>query len=432
MTVRTVHIAGGRLIDPASGADARADLYLADGRIAAIGQAPAGFQAQRHIDARGLAVLPGLVDLSARVHGAGLAPLASEMQAALAGGVTRLVVPPDTDPPLDEPGRVEMLRHRAHQADQARLHPLGALTEGLRGERLTEMAALAEAGCVAFSQACMPVADTRVLWRAMQYARTFGLALWLRPLDPWMGRDGVAAAGAYASRLGLAEVPVQAETLALHTIFELQRATGARVHLMRLSSAAGVALVRAARREGLPLTCDVAAHQIHLTDVDIGFFDSRFRLDPPLRGQRDRDAIVAGLADGTIDAVCSDHRPVGDTGKLLPFAEAEAGASGLELLLSLILKWAQRERVPLARALALVTSAPAAILRAATAALPSCGELAAGAPADLCLVDLEADWIAAPAAMHSRGAHTPFAGMMLPGRVRATLVAGRTVWETPA
>lgn len=390
MTVRTVRIAGGRLIDPASGADARADLYLADGRIAAIGQAPAGFQAQQHIDARGLAVLPGLVDLSARVHGAGLAPLACEMQAALAGGVTRLVVPPDTDPPLDEPGRVEMLRHRAHQAGQAQLHPLGALTEGLRGERLSEMAALAEAGCVAFSQAGLPVADTRVLWRAMQYARTFGLALWLRPLDPWMGRDGVAAAGAYASRLGLAEVPVQAETLALHTIFELQRATGARVHLMRLSSAAGVALVRAARREGLPLTCDVAAHQIHLTDVDIGFSTAAFASTRRC-AQRDRDAIVAGLADDTIDAICSDHRPVGDTGKLLPFAEAEAGASGLELLLSLTLKWAQRERVPLARALALVTSAPAAILRAATAAPPPCGELAAGAPADLCLVDLDAD-----------------------------------------
>ncbi|MEI2415211.1 dihydroorotase [Orrella sp. JC864] len=427
-----LHIKGGRLIDPARGLDQGADLYVAGARVVAVGQAPQGFAPDRVIDAEGLAVLPGLVDLAARLREPGFeyrATLESEMRAALAGGVTSLVLPPDTDPPLDEPGLVEMLKHRARQLNQAHLYPLGAMTVGLKGEVITEMAELTEAGCVAFSQADQPVQDSSVLLRTMQYAKTFGYVLWLRPQDPWLARGGVAASGAYASRLGLAGVPVQAETIALHTLFELQRASGARLHLCRLSSAAGIDLVRAAKREGLPVTCDVSANHVHLTDVDIGYYDSNYRLEPPLRGQRDRDALRAALLDGTIDAICSDHTPVDDDGKLLPFAEAEAGATGLELLLSLTLKWAEEAGLSYAQALARVTSAPAAILAAGAPALPPCGRLEAGAPADFCLVDLHARWTVGRESLLSQSCHTPFAGMDLPGRVRKTVVGGRIVWE---
>ncbi|GAA4342195.1 dihydroorotase [Pigmentiphaga soli] len=425
-----IHIQGGRLIDPANGVDAAADVFVAAGRIVGVGAAPAGFVANRTIDARGLAVLPGLVDLSARLREPGFehrATLESELQAALAGGVTSLVLPPDTDPVLDEPGLVEMLKHRARQLNQSHVYPLGAMTVGLKGEIITEMAELAEAGCVAFSQADTHITDTNVLLRAMQYARTFGYALWLRPEDPWLAREGVAASGAMASRLGLAGIPEQAETIALHTLFELQRASRARVHVCRISSAAGIELVRRARAEGLPVTCDVAAHHVHLTDADIGYFDAHYRLAPPLRSQRDRDAIRAGLADGTIDAICSDHTPVDEDDKLLPFGEAAPGATGLELLLSLAVKWARDAGQPIATAVARVTADPARVL--GDRALATTGRLGVGALADLCLADLDAHWTVTEQTLLSQGKHTPFLGMELPARVVATLVGGHMAYE---
>lgn len=431
-----LHIAHGRLIDPAHGRDGRHDLFIADGRVVAIDQAPDGFQADRRIDASGLAVLPGLVDLSARVlrQDAG-APTdarlsAAELRAALSGGVTTLALPPDSAAPLDEPAKVEALLH-AVPAGHGRVLPIGALTVGLRGETLAEMTLLAQAGCLAFSQGEAGIVDTRVLWGAMRYAVGQGLALWLRPQDPWLGQGAVVAAGAYADRLGLEGLPPQAEVLALQTIFELQRATGARVHLSRLSTAGGLDLLRAARREGLPVSADVSANSLHLTDVDIGYFNTDFHLRPPLRGQRDRDAIQAALREGLVQALCSDHAVVDDIGKAMPFPQSQPGATGLELLLSLTLKWARDSRLPLPQALARVTSGPAALLRDLSAALSGLGELGPGAPADLCLVDLEAEWLVAPGALQSQSRHTPFAGMMLPGRVRATLVGGSPAWETP-
>ncbi|MFY2570220.1 dihydroorotase [Achromobacter ruhlandii] len=431
-----LHIAHGRLIDPAHGRDGRHDLFIADGRVVAIDQAPDGFQADRRIEAAGLAVLPGLVDLSARVlrPDAG-APTqarlsAAELRAALAGGVTTLAVPPDTDTPLDEPAKVEALLREAPPG-QGRVLPIGALTVGLRGATLAEMALLAQAGCLAFSPGESGIVDTRVLWGAMRYAAGQGLALWLRPQDPWLGQGAVVAAGAYADRLGLEGLPPQAEVLALQTIFELQRATGVRVHLSRLSTASGLELLRAARREGLPVSADVSANSLHLTDVDIGYFNTAFHLRPPLRGQRDRDAIQAALREGLVDALCSDHALVDDAGKSVPFPHSQPGATGLELLLSLALKWARDSRLPLPQALARVTSGPATVLRGLSPTLSGLGELGVGAPADLCLVDLEAEWLVAPGALQSHSRHTPFAGMMLPGRVRATLVGGRPAWETP-
>jgi dihydroorotase len=427
-----LHIKNGRLVDPASGIDAVTDLFIADGKVMALGAAPDGFAADQTIDASGLVVAPGLVDLSARLREPGYeykATLESEMQAAVQGGVTTLVCPPDTDPVLDEPGLVEMLKHRARNLNLANVHPLGALTMGLKGQSLTEMAELTEAGCIGFAQAEVPILDTNVLLRALQYARTFGYTVWLRPQDAHIGRGGVAHSGPLASRMGLSSVPIMAETIALHTIFELVRATGARVHLCRMSSAAGLELVRAAKKEGLPITCDVGVHHLHMTDADIGFFDSNARLTPPLRSSRDRDAITAGLLDGTIDAVCSDHTPVDDEEKLLPFAEASPGATGLELLLSLMLKWAEGQHV----ADALQDALPLALAKitvdaARIAGLPA-GRLAVGSAADVVLFDPEKRWLVDGAALASQGKHTPFLGYELSGQVEVTIVGGRIAWQ---
>jgi dihydroorotase len=422
-----IHIKGGRLIDPRSGVDAMKDVFIAAGKIVAIGAPPNGFAPNRVIDAAGLVVGPGLVDLAARLREPGLeylATLESEMEAAIAGGVTSLACPPDTDPPLDEPGLVEMLKYRAQSLNQAHVYPVGALTEGLKGERLTEMAELTDAGCVAFSQAEAPFADSQVLCHALQYAATFGFPVWLRPQDSALARGGVAHDGPVATRCGLPGIPVCAETVALSTMLILARETGARVHFARLSSAEGVERVRQAKREGLPVTCDIAIHQAHLTEMDIGYFDSNCRLDPPLRSQRDRDALRAALADGTIDAVCSDHTPVDDDAKQLPFAEAEPGATGLELLLPLTLKWAAESGAALPAALARITSQAARVLNV------DAGHLTAGHAADICIFDPERYWRVAPESLKSQGKNTPYTGLEVKGKVRYTVVDGQVVYET--
>ena len=247
-----IHIKNGRLIDPNNKIDAQQDVFIADKHIVAIGKAPQGFAPEQVIDASGLIVIPGLVDVAARLREPGYeykATLESEMEAAMAGGVTSLSCPPDTDPPLDEPGLVEMLKHRARSLNQARVFPVGALTYGLNGAELTEMIELTEAGCKAFSQADSPLNDTRVLMRAMQYAATFGYRVWLRPQDAFLAKDGVAHDGEVATRLGLPAIPVVAETIALSTMLQLARETGAKLHVCRISSAEGVEMVRAAKRE---------------------------------------------------------------------------------------------------------------------------------------------------------------------------------------
>lgn len=428
MSTNRISVVHGRVIDPASGLDRVIDLHAADGRIVAIGNAPEGFRAERTIDARGLVVAPGLVDLAARLREPGFeyrATLESEMQAALAGGVTSLSCPPDTDPPLDEPGLVEMLKYRARGLDQAHLYPLGALTMRLAGEVITEMAELAEAGCVGFSQAGAPILDTQVLLRAMQYANTFGFTVWLQPQDPHLARGGVAHAGVVAARLGLTGIPVIAETIAVNTILDLMRETGCRVHLCRLSSAAGVEWVRRAKAEGLPVSADVAVHHLHRIDDDIGHFDSHYRVDPPFRAASDREAIRRALADGTIDAICSDHTPVDDDAKQLPFAEAEPGVTALELLLPLTLQWARETRTDLSIALAKLSQRSAQVLGIAERA----GSLAVGMPADLCVFDPDARWTVTRESLLSQSQHTPYLGAQVVGQVRATLVEGRAAYE---
>jgi dihydroorotase len=421
-----IQITNGRVINPATGADTVQDVFIAAGKIVGLGQGPERFGANRVVDARGKIVAPGLVDMAARLREPGfeyLATLESEMFAATVGGVTSLSCPPDTDPPLDEPGLVEMLKHRAKGRNQTNVYPLGALTQQLQGQRLTEMGELRDAGCVAFSQANEPIADTQVLSRAMDYAATFGFAVWLQPRDAHLGKNGVAHDGEVATRLGLPAVPACSETIAISTIVHLMRHTGARVHLCRLSSAAGVELVRAAKAEGLPLTCDVSINHLHLSEHDLGYFNSNCHLIPPLRSLRDRDALRAGLADGTVDALVSDHSPVDDDGKQVPFEHSETGATGLELLLPLALKWAAEDKIPLPQALARVTCDPARILGVAG------GQLALGSNADLCIFDPDREWIVTPQSLKSQGKNTPFINLPLLGKASHTIVGGFLIYE---
>jgi dihydroorotase len=421
-----IQIKNGRLIDPKNHIDAKHDLFIAAGKVVGVGNMPDGFAANHVIDASGLIVCPGLVDLSARLREPGFeykATLESEMQAAAAGGITSLACPPDTDPVLDEPGLVEMLKHRAKQLNLAHVYPLGALTRQLEGKQLTEMCELTEAGCVGFSQADTAIIDTQVLWRAMQYAATFGFTVWLRPEEPYLARNGVAHDGEVAARLGLKGIPAAAETLALATILRVARETGAKVHLCRISTAEGVEMLREAKQQGLAVSCDITANHLHLTEHDLGFFDANCHLKPPLRSQRDKDALSAGLADGTINAVCSDHTPVDDDAKLQPFAEAEAGATGLELLLPLTLKWAAEHKVPMMDAIARMTNAPAAILGI------DAGHLSLNANADICMFDPEHYWKIDAATLISQGKNSPFLGMEVAGKVRYTLLHGQTVHQ---
>ena len=428
----SILIQNGQVIDPASGLNQRADVEIHKGSILAIGQINADFKPTHTIDATGCVVMPGLVDACARLGEPGHeheGMLDSELAAAVAGGVTSVVCPPDTQPVLDEPGLVEMLQFRAARLQLSRVFPLGALTRGLDGEALTPMTELTQAGCIGFSQAEHSMTHNQALQRAMQYAATYGYCIWLRAQDAALGK-GVAASGPLATRLGLSGVPVAAETIALHTIIDLMRATGARVHVCRLSSAAGVELVRQAKAEGLAISCDVSIHNLHFTDTDMGYFDTRARLTPPLRQQRDREALSAGLADGTIDVLVSDHTPVEGDAKALPFAQAEAGATALELLLSATLKWAAQSQVDLMRALQVVTSAPAALLGTRGQGL---GTLSAGGPADICIYKPDTSWAVTADALRSQSKHTPFAfdmsGSQMVGQVQATVVAGRLAFQ---
>lgn len=412
-----IEIKNGRVICPKNAIDRSISLYIADGKIAGLDEAPAGFVAEQTIDATGCVVSPGLIDLGARLNS-----IEAELAAAVAGGVTSVVVPPDADPPLDEPELADRLVHRGEEIGKARVLPLGALTLGLNGERLAELAGLKKAGCVAFSQAGKAIVDTEALLRAMEYAATFGFAVWMQPQDHWLARNGIAHDGEVASRLGLAGIPVAAETIAIGTLIQLVRITGCRVHLTRISSAAGMALVHRAQHDGLPISCDVGVHHLLLTENDIGYFNPHARFVPPLRSQSDRKALSDGAVAGWA-AICSDHTPVGADDKLLPFGEAKPGATGLEVLLPLTLKWAEEAKVDLPTALARITSAPAEVLGL------SSGQLAVGSPADICVFDPEATWQLTPEALKSRGKNSPWMGYMMTGKVSHTLVGGRLVYR---
>jgi dihydroorotase len=418
-----IAIRNGRLIDPANQVDRVADLFVEEGCIAGVGSAPAGFHATKEIDARNRWVLPGLVDLHARLREPGQehkGTIASETRAAAAGGITTLCCPPDTDPVIDTPAAAQLIQRRAREARKARVLPLAALTQALRGEQLAEMAVLREAGCIAASNARRPITSTLVMRRALEYAATLDLTVFIYPEDPWLA-TGCMHEGAVSTRLGLSGIPDCAEAIALARDLRLVERTGARAHFCQLSSAAAVQMIAEAHAAGLPVSADVAAHHLYLTEVDVGFFNSLCHVRPPLRSQRDRDALRAAVASGVIGAVCSDHQPHDADAKLAPFADTEAGMSGLETLLPLVLRLAAEKVLPLGEAIARVTSGPAAILGL------EAGSLATGAPADLCIVDPERHWSVNEHTLLSRGKNSAFLGWELKGRVTHTLLEGELV-----
>lgn len=420
-------IRGGRIIDPANQLDVTADLYLADGRIAAIGQPPPAFEESETIDASARIVCPGLVDLQARLREPGQkhkGSIASETAAAAASGITTLCCAPDTRPVIDSPAVAEQIIRRAEAAGNARVLPIGALTQGLQGEQLASMQALHAAGCVVMGNARHAVSSTLVQRRALEYAATLGLTVFINAEDPWLGADGCIHEGPISTRLGLAGIPECAEVIAINRELILIEQTGVRAHFGQLSSTRAVEMIAEARAKGLEVSADVSAHQLYLTEMDVGDFNSLCHVRPPLRSQRDRDGLRQALADGVISAICSDHQPHDRDAKLAPFAATEPGISALETLLPLSLRLVDEGLLGLSDAISRLTWEPARILGIET------GRLNPGTVADICIFDPEQRWGVSEEALVSAGKNTPFLGWEMKGKVMHTLLGGRTVFES--
>ena len=420
-------VAGARVLDPASKFDAVGFVAVKDGVIAHVGRkAPKG-RFDRTVKADGLWLMPGIVDLCARLREPGAAHKAtikSEMPAAQAGGITTLCMPPDTRPVIDTPSVVDRIQTRVARAGAGLdVHVLGALTQDLKGEALPDMAALAAAGVVGVTNAFAPLANLLIARRALEYAQGVGLTVHATPQDAALAGGGCAHEGAVATRMGLPGIPAAAETVAIAQWLALVEETGARVHFGRLSTARGAELVAQAQAAGLPVTADVAMHQLFLTDESLAGFNAACHVVPPLRSARDRDALRAAVRKGTIGAICSDHQPHEADAKINPLPLTEPGISALETLLPLALALvADKVLTPLA-AVERLTLGPAVVLGLAG------GRLREGNPAHLTLVDPDARWTLRAAELRSAGRHTPFDGQPLRGRVVRTLHAGRSVFE---
>lgn len=418
-------IQNGRIIDPANQIDQIGDLQIADGFIQPL---TAEFTPERTIDASGKIVCPGLVDLRARLREPGekhKGSIRSESRAAAAGGVTTLAVPPDTTPPIDSSAVVELIRHKAEVVGQAEVLPIGALTKGLNGEQLSNMGALKRSGCSAISNAQQPLSNSLVMRRAMEYAATHDLTLLLHPEDPWLRNSGCAHEGSISTRLGLPGIPDAAECAGVARDLVLIQQTGVRAHFCGLSSRSALEMITRAQQDGINITADVAAHHLYLTEMDIGNFNSLCHVHPPLRTERDRDGLIAGICNGTIQAICSDHQPHDEDAKAAPFEETEPGISGVETLLPLTLRLTQTENLSLSDALALVTHRPAEILRI------DAGTLSTGTLANVTLFDPEAWWSVTPATLQSAGKNSPFLNWELQGRVTHTLLNGQIIHDAP-
>lgn len=423
-----MRISGARVVDPANGVDTTTDVYIADGCVQGVGKAPDGFESDRTLNASGLVMIPGIVDLRARLREPGAehkATIASETLAAARGGITTLCCPPDTDPIIDTPAVVELIHQRAAASRLTRVEVLGALTRGLDGQHLAEMGALKEAGCLGVSNALHAVSDTEVMRRAMEYAATFGLTVYVHAEDPWLARGRVAHDGAVGTRLGLAGIPEIAETIAVARELLLVEQTGTRVHFCHLSTGPAVDMIRDAQSHGLPVSADVAIHQLFLTEEDVDSFNGLCHVRPPARSFDDRARLRAGVRAGVLASICSDHQPHELDAKLNPFPETEPGISALDSLLALVLGLVDEDEVTMSQAVTALTGGPAAALGIDR------GTLSVGAVADVCLFDPDEQWVLNDASMLSRGHNTPFKGRTLKGRVRCTLMGGRVVFESP-
>lgn len=421
-----IHIHQGHLIDPANSVDKITDLYIEAGKVTAIGKAPAGFKAEQVIDASGQCVIPGIIDLQAHLREPGQeykATIASETRAAVAGGITTLCLPPDTHPIIDTPAVIELIHRRNEAAACADIVTLGALTKGLAGEELSEMYELKQAGCVGVSNARAPIANTLVMRRAMEYAANHGLMIFLKPEDHSSSRNGCAHEGVVSTRLGLPSIPEAAETMAVARLLMLVEQSGVRAHFCQLSTAKSVQMIHRAQHDGLPVTADVTAHHLYLTEMDIGYFDSNCHVFPPLRSQRDKDGLRSGLVNGTLNAICSDHQPHELDAKLAPFCESEPGMSTIDTLLPLALRLVDETELKLPQVIAQLTLNPANILGLET------GQLGVGRRADICIFDPKQSWTVTHETLISQGKNSPFMNWEMKGRVNHTLLAGRVVFQ---
>lgn len=374
------------------------------------------------IDAKGCAISAGFIDCYARMRDPGFEKkgnIASESVAAGLNGFTTVLCSPDTDPVIDEAATVELISRKARDTAHAKILPLAALTRGLEGELLSELATLMAAGCIAASNADRPITDLQVLRRCMDYARTFNVVMVVNPVDVWLAGDGCAHEGATATRLGLPAIPVAAETVALSMMIELAWQTGARIHFSRITSARGAEMIGEAKREGLAISADTSINHLHYDDTCVETFDSQYRSVAPFRDAKDREGLRQAVADGTIDCICTDHAPHERDAKLAPFPSAEPGISGFDTFLPLLLKLQQESAIPLSRLLHCVSTAPAEIFGL------NQGRLATGHPADLVIFDREAEYILNADAMHSAGKNTPLLGQNMKGRIEHTLIGGR-------
>lgn len=422
-----IQISNGRVIDPANGFDAEAEIAIEDGHILACGDIPKEFQADEVIDADERIVCPGLIDLAAHLCEPGAehkGTIASETRAAAAGGITTLCVPPDTNPIIDTTAVAELIHQKAEAAGFARVVTLGALTQQLKGEQLAEMVKLQQdGGCVGVSNARRPVKNTLIMRRAMEYAASCGLTIFLHADDPGLSGQGCVHEGGISTRLGLAGIPESAETVAVARELMLIEQTGVRAHFCQLSCAHSVQMIARAQHDGLPVSMDVAAHQLHLTDMDVGYFNSQCHVLPPLRSQRDQDALRNGLSNDCINAICSDHQPHDADAKLAPFAETEPGISALETLLPLSLRLVDDGVLSLPDLIAKLTSKPAQILGL------NRGRLGVGSHADICIFDPQQHWTVKPENFVSNGKNSPFVDWELKGKVTHTLLNGCVVYR---
>jgi dihydroorotase len=421
-----IRIKNGRVIDPASQFDARQDVYISDGKIIAIGEQLDGFEADKTIDATGLIVCPGLIDLSVRLREPGqehTATILTETKAAAAGGITTVCVPPDTAPVIDNPTVVELIEDRAKKSGRSMVLTMGAMTQNLNSELLAEMARLKAAGCVGISNGLSPIKNSVILQRAMAYAATLDMTVFITPADPWLQSQGCVHEGAVSSRLGLGGIAESAETIAVSRDLILIEQTGVSAHFHNLSTAKAVKLIRDAQNRGLPVTADVSAHHLHLSEHDLGNYDALSHVLPPFRSIRDREQLQQGVRDGVISVISSHHQPLDKDDKLGPFAETKPGISGLETLLPLTMKLVEDDEVNLHTALAALTCNPADILSIDS------GQLKVGATADICLIDPDSEYECQPLNFVSAGKNSPFEGWLFNHQVSHTLFHGRLVHE---
>ncbi|MDH5358735.1 MAG: dihydroorotase [Gammaproteobacteria bacterium] len=421
-----LHISNGHIIDPASQLDSQQDLFISDGRIVAMGDHANDFTPDQTIDASGLIVCPGLVDLNARLKESGqehTATIESETFAAVKGGITTLCIPPDTDPVIDTPAVIELIEDRAKKANRTMVLTMGALTQNLQGELLSEMLALKEAGCIGISNGLNPIKNTLIQRRAMEYAATLGLTLFINAADPWLQSQGCVHEGTVSTRLGLGGIPEAAETIAVARDILLIEQTGVRAHFHCLSTSRAVAMIAEAQKKGLPITADVSAHHLHLSEHDIGNYDGFSHVLPPLRSTRDREQLQQAVRDGVISAICSNHQPLDNDAKLGPFSETTPGISGLETLLPLTMKLVDDDELTLQQAIASLTCNPAEILGI------DAGQLKVGGKADICIFSPNSHNECQPQQFISAGKNSPFAGWLFNSEVLLTFFNGRVVYQ---